>query len=281
MTIRFPSIAVHVMGALAALSTLVLAQTPPLATNGVVSTSNAPTPEVSTAELAAILAAGTAYVFDARPTAEFAVSHIPGARNVAQKPGTDLSEYISDANEVDRIVGGNKAAAIVLYCNGPFCGKSKRLAMDLQAMGYTNLKRYQLGAPTWRALTSRAMVIEGEAVQRVYRLDRTARFVDARPPCTADCQSWKRVLPGSVNIQLSEVVAAKDDGRLPAEDHNTRIVVFGDNGAQAKALADLIAANAFHNTVYFDGAWEEFRAAALPNRGDGDDKGGDHDDHDN
>ena len=265
MTIRFPRIAI-LIGALAALSTTALAQTPPLATNGVVSTSNTPTPEVSTAELVAILEAHSAYLFDARPTAEFAVSHIPGALNVAQKPGTDLAEYISDANEVDRLVGGVKTTAIVLYCNGPFCGKSKRLALDLQAMYYTNLKRYQLGAPTWRALTSRAMVIEAEAVERVYKLDRTARFIDARPPCTAQCDNWKNVLPRSVNIQLSEVVAAKDDGRLPAEDHNTRIIVFGASGAQAKALADSIAANAFHNTVYFDGTWEDFRAAAFANR---------------
>jgi rhodanese-related sulfurtransferase len=275
MTTRFPRIAIHLIGALAVVSATALAQTPPLATSGVVSTSTTPTAEVSTTEPVAILATPGTYVFDARPTAEFAVSHIPGALNVAQKPGTDLAEYISDAHEIDRLVGGVKTAPIVLYCNGPFCGKSKRLAVDLQGMGYSNLKRYQLGAPTWRALTSRAMVIEAEAVARVYRLDRTARFIDARPPCTSHCNGWKQVLPGSVNIQLSEVVAAKDDGRLPAEDHNTRVIVFGDSGAQAKALADSIAANAFHNAVYFDGTWEDFRAAAFPNRrdaSDGDDE---------
>jgi rhodanese-related sulfurtransferase len=116
------------------------------------------------------------------------------------------------------------------------------------------------------------MVIEAEAVARVYRLDGTARFVDARPPCTSHCRRWRNVLPGSVNIQLSEIVAAKDDGRLPAEDHNTRIVVFGENGAQAKALADAIAGQAFHNTVYFDGTWEDFRdaARACANPDDGD-----------
>ena len=272
---KLPAVVLSI-GTLTALSTAAIAQTPPLAVSGVVSTSTSPTPEVSTAELMAILAAGSAHVFDARPTAEFAVSHIPGALNVAQKPGTDLAEYISDANEVDRIVGGNKGAAIVLYCNGPFCGKSKRLATDLKAMGYTNVKRYQLGAPTWRALTARAMVIEAEAVERIYRLDGTARFIDARPPCTAQCNNWKNVLPGSVNIQLSEVAAAKDDGRLPAEDHNTRIVVFGSSGAEAKALADTIAANAFHNTVYFDGTWEDFRAAAFANRRGAIQEHGDH-----
>ena len=81
-----------------------------------------------------------------------------------------------------------------------------------------------------------------------------------------------------MNIQLGEVAAAKDDGRLPAEDHNPRVIVFGAGGGQAKALADAIAANAFHNTVYFDGTWEQFRAAAFPNRRGED---GDNDEHGN
>ena len=40
----------------------------------------------------------------------------------------------------------------MLYCNGPYCGKSKRLSADLAAAGYTNVRRYQLGIPIWRAL---------------------------------------------------------------------------------------------------------------------------------
>ena len=46
---------------------------------------------------------------------------------------------------------------------------------------------------------------------------------------------------------------AKDDGRLPMEDHNTRIVVFGRDAAQARALAEAIAREAFHNVAYFPG----------------------------
>jgi rhodanese-related sulfurtransferase len=52
------------------------------------------------------------------------------------------------------------------------------------------------------------------------------------------------------------VKAAKDDGRLPMEDHNTRIVVFGREGAQAKAVAEAIVQEAFHNVAYFGGTFE-------------------------
>ena len=45
------------------------------------------TAEVSTDELRRILAAGSAMVLDTRPYMEFAMSHIPGARNVAPKAG--------------------------------------------------------------------------------------------------------------------------------------------------------------------------------------------------
>jgi hypothetical protein len=47
------------------------------------------------------------------------------------------------------------------------------------------------------------------------------------------------------------------------EDHNTRIVVFGRDGAQARTTAEEIARNAFHNVTYFNGTFDALRAA-LP-----------------
>ena len=75
---------------------------------------NEKTAEVSTDELRRILADGSATVFDARPHLEFAVSHIPGALNVAPKSGEPMSLYVSDVVEIGRILGDRKDAAIVL-----------------------------------------------------------------------------------------------------------------------------------------------------------------------
>jgi rhodanese-related sulfurtransferase len=58
-----------------------------------------------------------------------------------------------------------------------------------------------------------------------------------------------------------EVREAKEDGRLPMEDHNTRIIVFGRNGAQARPAAEALAKNAFHNVSYFPGTFEQLRTA--------------------
>jgi len=111
---------------------------------------NQKTREVSTDELKRILASKSAVVLDTRPHREFAMSHIPGAQNVAPKPGIPVSMYVSDVREVERLVNGDKGKPLVLYCNGPFCGKSKRLSEELLAAGFTNVRRYQLGIPVWR-----------------------------------------------------------------------------------------------------------------------------------
>lgn len=212
------------------------------------------TSEVSTEELQTILRENTATVFDARPHLEYAVSHIPGALNVAQKPGVSIDFYISDPAEVERVMQGNKSAPVVLYCNGPFCGKSKRLSQELLDSGFTNVRRYQLGAPTWRALVG-VMQIEPDGVEYVWGQDLTAVWIDARDPG----QSAADPVPNARNIPLAEVKAAKKDGRLPMNDHNTRIIVFGQDGAQARAVAESIAQNAFHNVIFFGGTLETFR----------------------
>ena len=139
------------------------------------------TAEVSTDELRRILAERSALVLDARPFREYAVSHIPGAVNVAPKPGVPMSMYVSDVAEIDRLVRQRKDTAIVLYCNGPYCGKSKRLAAELVGGGYTKVRRYQLGIPVWRALGG-VTQIEPKGLRSVLANDHTAVVVDVREP---------------------------------------------------------------------------------------------------
>src|SRR5262245_41611430 len=98
------------------------------------------TPEISTEELERVLSARSAIVVDARPPAEFGMGHIPGAVNVAAKPGMPIAQYVSDVTEIGRLVSGNRAAALVLYCNGMHCGKTKRLAAELRDDGYTSVR---------------------------------------------------------------------------------------------------------------------------------------------
>jgi rhodanese-related sulfurtransferase len=231
------------------------------------------TQEVSTEELRRILATKSALVLDARPFLEYAVSHIPGARNVAAKPGVPMSLYVSDVAEIGRIVKGEKSAPVVLYCNGPFCGKSKRLAEELLGAGFTNVRRYQLGIPVWRALGG-VCEIELAGLRHVLDQDRTAVVLDVR-----EAEEFRKgSLPGARNIPRSlvlegkdvgEVKKAKDDGRLPMQDHNTRILVVAADPAGARYVAAAIAHEAFHNVSYFPGSISEIRDETPPQRSSG------------
>jgi rhodanese-related sulfurtransferase len=221
---------------------------------------------VSTQELREILANRSATVLDSRPRAEYAVSHIPGALNVAAKPGLAASAYVSDVAEVGRLLQDRKETPLVLYCNGPFCGKSKRLSEELAAAGYRNVRRYQLGIPVWRALGG-VTQIEAEAIGRVMRDDRTAVFIDARSAddfARGSVQGAKNI-PRALVLQgkdVGELKKAKDDNRLPNNDHNTRIVVYGASAGDARFVAEQIAREAFHNVSFFAGTYGELQAAA-------------------
>src|SRR3989442_346974 len=140
-----------------------------------------PTAEISTDQMEVALAQiqGGVLVIDARPYEEFAVSHVPGSVNVAPKPGLPMSQFTSDVEEIEKLTQGKKGRTIVLYCNGPFCGKSKRLAADLLAAGYTHVARYQLGIPVWRALGHPAQA-EGDAIWSTLDRDKTAVMIHAR-----------------------------------------------------------------------------------------------------
>jgi rhodanese-related sulfurtransferase len=217
------------------------------------------TPEVSTDELTKLLSNGGATVLDARPYREYAVSHIPGAVNVAPKPGVPISMYVSDVAEIGRLLRGNRSVPIVLYCNGPHCGKSRRLAGELLQAGYRDVRRYQMGIPMWRALGG-VCEVELEGVRHIVSLDATAVLIDARESAAFQ----KGTIRGARNIPRSlvldgkdvgEVKRAKDDGRLPMEDHNTRIVVVGTDAAAARYVAEALTREAFHNVSYFAGAF--------------------------
>ncbi len=221
-----------------------------------------PVPEITTQELFDVLATGEAIVFDARPFDEFSLGYIDGSVSLAAKPGVPMSVYVSDVAEADRLLKKNRSANIVLYCNGLHCKKSKLLAAELVAAGYQHVRRYQLGIPVWRALGG-VMAIEPAGFRHILANDRTAVFIDTRDQQRFD----ENHIPGSVNLPHTDLMpgikAAKDDGRLPMTDHNTRIIIFGSNGNEARDVAKALTDEAFHNVAYFDGSYEQLMSRPV------------------
>jgi rhodanese-related sulfurtransferase len=214
------------------------------------------TGEVSTEQLRQILAEGSAIVIDARPRAEFDAGHIPGARALDASRGDQIEN-------VARLTNGDKSAALVIYCNGPYCQASRRLADGLVMAGFTSVRRYQLGMPVWRALGG-PTVVELNGIVRIFKVDRTAVFIDARP-----AEDFvKGSLPGARNLTaeslegtLKQMMSGKlTNPPLPLDDFNRRIVLFGRDASQVLGLAAAMSKRPWHNVMYFPGSYEDLAA---------------------
>ena len=230
---------------------------------------NQKTPEITTEQLQAILKAGLIPVFDVRTAEEYAIAHIPGSINIYEKEVEHILDVCPpdrDAPGCPKFLAGSPGTLLsprmILYCNGPSCGKSKRTSEELLALGYSaaDVSRYQLGLPVWRAL-SLTVQTNMPGLLYIFNRDHTSVFVDARTPA----EFAEGTIPGAVNVQKGEAVAANDDGRLPFRDKSTRVVVFGNTAGQAMVVGAEIAKRAYWGSSYFGGTLDDLLAAGLIN----------------
>jgi ArsR family transcriptional regulator len=102
------------------------------------SAGTAPPEPLGRHELARRMAEGSVTIFDLRPADEYAMGHIPGARNLS-------------VAELERIAPSlDQDTEVVAYCRGPYCIYAHQAVAVLRAQG---LRAHRLdgGLPEWRA----------------------------------------------------------------------------------------------------------------------------------
>ncbi len=81
---------------------------------------------------------GLVTLIDVRPEDEFALGHVPGARNIP------LSELKRQLKKLDR------STEIIAYCRGPYCVLSFEAVAQLRKLGF-KARRLEEGLPEWKA----------------------------------------------------------------------------------------------------------------------------------
>jgi len=97
-------------------------------------------PVVGTDELKALFDKKAKFTLvDSRTVPEYNESHIINSINIPEKK---LQENLA-------LIPADKSSSLIIYCNGVKCGKSKRLAVQLEPFGYTSIRIYAEGIPVW------------------------------------------------------------------------------------------------------------------------------------
>ncbi len=107
---------------------------------------------VNAADVAKAQSSGAA-VIDARVASEYADGHIKGALNVPYREKSEKAVNFDASQDEFNLakLPADKAAPVVIYCNGPECWKSFKASTVAIKAGYTNVLWYREGFPNWKS----------------------------------------------------------------------------------------------------------------------------------
>ncbi|HEY5973924.1 MAG TPA: rhodanese-like domain-containing protein [Geobacteraceae bacterium] len=154
---------------------------------------------------------GKYYLFDSRPAPRFKEGAIPTAVSLP------YPEFDKQAGKLP----ADKNSLIIFYCSGMTCNMSPGSQKKAKALGYTNVKVFVEGMPTW--LSRNYGVLPAAAYHDAYK-DIAHVLLDARP-AEAQKNGW---LKGAVVIPPTEEALVKS---LPKKELKAPLVIYDENGA--------------------------------------------------
>ncbi len=184
--------------------------------------------EIGTKELQAIIQGTEDYVLvDARPGKRFGDGHIPTAISIFAK------ELEKNLDKLPK----DKSQLLIFYCGGPTCPYTAMSVKIAQQHGYTNVKGYQGGLPTWKKAKK---PVHASAGWLAKNLDEHHVVIDARPVE----ESAQKHIETAVTMPAEDFKAMtktfikeKRIPRLPGvSDKGATVVVYGNGDDDKDAL---------------------------------------------
>ena len=154
----------------------------------------------------------------------------PAPSTWPRSPACPISMYVSDIAEIGRLVRGNKAARSSSIATARTAARASgwRPSCSTRGTPTSGDTRWEFpsGAPPVASARSSSRAFDTSRQRRHRRRHRQPR---GRRSSTGSLRGARNI-PRSLVLEgkdVGEVKRAKDDGRLPMEDHNTRILVVG------------------------------------------------------
>ena len=184
-------------------------------------------------------------LLDVRGIGNFQEAHLPGAVAV---PSYRFDKY------KDRLPK-DKGTLIVTYCNGYGCGMSPGIFRVLtEGLGYTNVKSFSGGMPLW-AGTSQPLYAEPEFLKFLQDNAKPDAYVLVDVRGAEQAKSGH--IAGAINLSAADVKAVFE--AMPS-DKKARILLYGDNNAEAEAVSRALKVNNYTAVSILNGglaAWKE------------------------
>lgn len=195
-------------------------------------------------------------LIDARSPQEYQDAHIKNAVNIPEK---ELKKYTA-------LLPGDKTVPLVIYCNGVKCGKSKRLAGQIEPLGYKNIMIYSEGIPVWEEQS--LPLVTGPEYGKKIETKKTKpadlkKMIDEKKTDfvlvdVRDASEFKEGhIPTAINIPAEKF--ASESGGLPKE---KKIIVYCNTGSRSYLAYRKLVSLAYpdiYQTLFAD--WKDAKMA--------------------